>query len=502
MPPPPPPPPPPPMPGGAGGPPPPPPLPPLGGTPSRAPAGKPQERGALLGDIRSGKKLKSVQTNDRSAPTIDKKAGSSAPPIGGAPPVPGLRPPGAAGTNRARSNSDHGSNAGPAGGMEAAPQLGGLFAGVGMPKLKKTRGAAVNTGAGNYDSDPETAQRSPPPPSVRAPPLPSMSAPRPPGAPPPPPGVSAPPPPPSSVPAIASLRDSLRPASSASLPDRAAAFSKPKPPPPIGKKPPIPPTSSRKPSSAFTPNAHPPPPPPSAPALPPTSLSPAPPSVPPPPPTASAPRVLPAPVGRAPPAAPAPPPPPAPSTGSSLAEQAARNALRTASPAAPPPPPPPPPPPSGTGFPAGVPPAPPPPPSSVLPIRSSLGAAAPSPPPPPPPPPATRTSFTPSHDTSEDLHRMPGDLGASDPRKPKDTPLHNVGSAASYTLQQNGASAPTRNRENSVQKSAGQRLTITDNRWKFQADSQLPKPRDFTGGAKRYRAGRGSSVPLDFAAFE
>ena len=43
-------------------------------------------------------------------------------------------------------------------------------------------------------------------------------------------------------------------------------------------------------------------------------------------------------------------------------------------------------------------------------------------------------------------------------------------------------------------------VSIDDRRWKFQDESQLPKPRDFIGGARRYRAGRGSSVPLDLSA--
>jgi len=42
---------------------------------------------------------------------------------------------------------------------------------------------------------------------------------------------------------------------------------------------------------------------------------------------------------------------------------------------------------------------------------------------------------------------------------------------------------------------------IEDARWKFQDESQLPKPREFVGGLKRYRAGRGSSVPLDLSQF-
>ncbi len=41
---------------------------------------------------------------------------------------------------------------------------------------------------------------------------------------------------------------------------------------------------------------------------------------------------------------------------------------------------------------------------------------------------------------------------------------------------------------------------VEDNRFKFQNEGLLPKPRPFVGGMKRYRAGRGSSVPLDLGA--
>ncbi|KAL2879916.1 verprolin [Colletotrichum sp. CLE4] len=165
---PPPPPPPPPMPAMGG---PPPPPPPPGGPPGAGnlPARPPGGRGALLSDITKGKALKKAVTNDRSAPVVGGSSGggtSGGPPPGGAPPVPGFggapKPPGGLAPpvpgNRARSNSDQsGRESAPAPPSQAAPQLGGLFAG-GMPKLRKTRGA-VDTGASmdsSYLSDPES----------------------------------------------------------------------------------------------------------------------------------------------------------------------------------------------------------------------------------------------------------------------------------------------------------------------------------------------------------
>jgi hypothetical protein len=71
---------------------------------------------------------------------------------------------------------------------------------------------------------------------------------------------------------------------------------------------------------------------------------------------------------------------------------------------------------------------------------------------------------------------------------------------SSYTLSSNGnlpkSSSPNRN------STPSSRLVINDPRWKFQDESLFPKPRDFTGRPKKYRAGRGSSVPLDLSSLQ
>jgi hypothetical protein len=79
--------------------------------------------------------------------------------------------------------------------------------------------------------------------------------------------------------------------------------------------------------------------------------------------------------------------------------------------------------------------------------------------------------------------------------------------ASSYTLVSNGGgSSGTRSRADSGARpqtdGGGGNFTVQDTRWKFQDDGQLPKPREFLGGGRRFRAGRGSSVPLDLGAFE
>ncbi|KAF4984162.1 hypothetical protein FZEAL_560, partial [Fusarium zealandicum] len=391
--------------------------------------------GALLSDIHKGRALKKAVTNDRSAPIVASTSSSSAPPVSGAPPVPGLggapKPPGGLAPpvpgNRARSNSDQGSRDASSGGADPAPQLGGLFAG-GMPKLKK-RGGGVDTGANRdstYLSDPE----------------PTTSAPR-------PPAFSAPRPPPGAAPAIPGRPLTPLAGGQAGFRKTTPTGSKP-PPPPIGKKPPPLPTS-RKPSSMSLPPSlptAPAPTPPLPPPPPPTSSAPVPAAPPPPPPSAAPPRPSQSPAPRS---QPPPPPPPAPSHSTpSLAAQAAIRAAEQASPSSAPPPPPPPPP-----------------------------ASAPAPPtaPSPPPPPATRSR------------------GSSLRQSMFDPSM--------FTLTANGAKSPSPTRNSPAQTPASTgsaHVMINDTRWQFKDEGLFPKPRDFSGGIKKYRAGRGSSVPLDLSA--
>jgi hypothetical protein len=72
---------------------------------------------------------------------------------------------------------------------------------------------------------------------------------------------------------------------------------------------------------------------------------------------------------------------------------------------------------------------------------------------------------------------------------------------SSYTLT-NGSSHSLSRDESHIGRSSGARITIQDNRFEFQPDEVLPMPRQFDGGPRRYRAGRGSNIPLDLSAFE
>jgi hypothetical protein len=221
-----------------------------------------------------------------------------------------------------------------------------------------------------------------------------------------------------------------------------AAFKRPPPKPASrpsssislpGKPPPVPPTSRKLSSALSQTSSHPTPPPPP----PPSSTSPAPPSAPPPPPTSAAPRAETPPPRSTPPAPPLPPSLP-PHTPSANGPSGSPLALQAAS----------------RAFGANQAPSP------LAQPPSLLGAA--------PPPPASRQS------SSQPVLRSNLD-------------------ASSYTLSNGSHLSTGSNRQSTA--SGGP--WIEDKRWKFQDDSQLPPPRQFTGAPKRYRAGRGSSVPLD-----
>lgn len=432
----------------------------------------------MLGDISKGTRLKKAVTNDRSAPITDNGSGPpAAPPLSGAPAVPGLGKhsglapliPGSTSTNRGRSNSDTGGGGGigVSGGMPAAPQLGGIFA-SGIPRLKRI-GGGIDTGAdrdSSYLSDPESLRKTTPiPPTSMAPSpstVPKLGALRPalPTSESTPPQLAnalvanlrkAPPRPGQRLNSEASIRAQY---SSDITPPRAppvpSSLSKPPPPPPI---------ASRKPSAAL-----PPPPPPTMALIPPSA---------PPPPPSSAPRPPPPPSTAATnPPAHSTPQPPLPNASplnndnisQSLAMQAARNAF-------------------GSGPP-------------------SPAASSATPPLPPPPGPSPLAS---QHSAFSVAPLAPLGPPPSISRPHSQTPQKSTLDPSTYTLSNgnslNRNSNPLRSHGSSHGHGRG-KVVIEDARWRFQDESQLPKPRDFVGFPKKYRAGRGSSVPLDLSQFE
>lgn len=79
----------------------------------------------------------------------------------------------------------------------------------------------------------------------------------------------------------------------------------------------------------------------------------------------------------------------------------------------------------------------------------------------------------------------------------------------SFTLRPNGgAKSPSPTRTDSFGTSrtngggARGRIVVEDPRWKWVDERNFPKPREFTGKQRRYRAGRGSSVPLDLSVLQ
>jgi hypothetical protein len=161
-------------------------------------------------------------------------------------------------------------------------------------------------------------------------------------------------------------------------------------------------------------------------------------------------------------------------------------------------PPTPPPPPSGPPSPCSMA-APTPPPSPPPPLSQRMKNA---PPPPPAPPLAQRMEYTPP---------PPPALPVTASRSTTSIPTaggHSIGpgalqpmDASSYILRNDGPSAPSRS-ATQIGGGGGPRFTVQDSRFEFQPDKSLPMPRQFTGVPKRYRAGRGSNVPLDLSAYD
>jgi hypothetical protein len=65
----------------------------------------------------------------------------------------------------------------------------------------------------------------------------------------------------------------------------------------------------------------------------------------------------------------------------------------------------------------------------------------------------------------------------------------------------NGGRSSVPREVNHIRRSDGTSITIRDTRFKFQPDEVLPMPRQFQDLPKRYRAGKGSNIPLNLNAF-
>ncbi|TKA58714.1 hypothetical protein B0A49_10113 [Cryomyces minteri] len=153
--------------------------------------------------------------------------------------------------------------------------------------------------------------------------------------------------------------------------------------------------------------------------------------------------------------------------------------------------------PPAPSTPSAQPPPPPPPPSLAPSTPSYFPSPSPPPPPPPPPPPTTAPSRPPMQSSQSSQPPVRSMLDVSSYTL---TPTATNGSAGHMPAR--GASPAAAGAGAGAAAGKAGMLRIVDMRWKFVDDSQLPKPREFVGGPKRYRAGRGSSVPLDLRAME
>ncbi|EFX04111.1 proline-actin-associated protein [Grosmannia clavigera kw1407] len=153
------------------------------------------------------------------------------------------------------------------------------------------------------------------------------------------------------------------------------------------------------------------------------------------------------------------------------------------------------------------------PPSHPPPLPSSAAPAIPSAPAPPVPQAPTTTSSllppAPSTSTSVSLSPLISSKTANHLAAVPPPMRVSMLDPSAYTLSSNGSSgapgpSPTRNGGGTVspraQSSGTGRYIVQDTRWRFISDDQLPKAREFQAGIKRYRAGRGSSVPLDLSS--
>ncbi|RKF56977.1 putative wasp-interacting protein vrp1p [Erysiphe neolycopersici] len=165
-------------------------------------------------------------------------------------------------------------------------------------------------------------------------------------------------------------------------------------------------------------------------------------------------------------------------------------------------------------------------------ISTSMSSAPPStlPPPPPPPPPPAAPRISPNNNTRllpppafqtvpSSTNGMGQSLaiqaairaaGQSSPSTNMLPPTSRPPPPAPQVMKNIPSSGFTTNSHEKIplnlnaksKEDAPKRVIImNDPRWKFRDESMLPKPREFLGLPKKYRAGRGSSVPLDFKSF-